>query len=219
MAERGVIFDVDGVLVDSYRAHFLAWQRLGDRLGLPVTEADFAVTFGRRNAEIIHGLFPDAVPEAEVDALGDWKEERYREILVEAFPAMDGAVELIDALRAAGFGLAVGSSGPPPNVRAALEGLGRAGAFASVVTGADVTVGKPAPEVFEKAAAGLGLPPARCAVVEDATPGLEAACRAGAAAIGLLGTTTAEALEGAGARLVVGSLRELTPAGIAGLIG
>jgi HAD superfamily hydrolase (TIGR01509 family) len=125
-------------------------------------------------------------------------------------------VELIDALSAAGFKLAVGSSGPPENVRLTLEKLGRADRFDAMVTGADVTHGKPNPEVFLKAAERLGVPPAQCAVIEDAPQGIEAANAAGMTSIAILGTTTRDKL--AHAKLIVDGHHELTPARIAELI-
>ncbi|MGB3088054.1 MAG: HAD family phosphatase, partial [Phycisphaerae bacterium] len=188
MHTRAVIFDMDGVLVDSYEAHFQAWKRLAGRLGQSISEAQFAATFGRKNRDIIKTLWGDDVPEDEIEALGGWKEIQYREILRENFPAMDGAAELLDALKAAGFALAVGSSGPPENVAVVLDGLGREGFFDATVTGDEVRTGKPDPEVFLKAAEKLGVQPRCCAVVEDAVAGREAARRAGMTPIAITGT-------------------------------
>jgi len=215
--QRAVIFDADGVLVDSYRAHFEAWKAMGRELGEDLTEERFVSTFGMRNEDLMHLLWDVEVPEADIPAWSDWKEAKYREILLADFPAMDGARELVDALRAAGFRLAVGSSGPPENVAVCIRGLEREGAFDATVNGSEVSRGKPDPEVFLKAAAKLGLPPARCGVVEDAVVGVEAAARAGTVPIGLVGTTTREALA-ARAALVVDSLRDLSPETIAALI-
>jgi len=129
---------------------------------------------------------------------------------------MDGAVELIDALAADGFKLAIGSSGPPENIALCLEKLGRASKFAAVVTGADVTRGKPDPQVFQTAAARLEVPGSQCAVVEDAVHGIEAANRAGMASVGLTGTVDRAELERA--NLVVESLRELTSESLRSMI-
>jgi beta-phosphoglucomutase len=218
MHKRAVIFDVDGVLVDSYQAHFEAWQRVGRRAGRPIGENTFASLFGRRNREIIRLLWGDVLTEVQAEELGQWKEVQYREVLQADFRPMDGAAELVDALKAAGFLLAVGSSGPPENVRIALEGLGRARLFDATVTGAEVRAGKPDPEVFLKASAKLGVEPRSSAVIEDAVAGVEAARRAGMTAIALVGTAPREALAEAGADLVVASLRELTPDPISRLI-
>ena len=146
----------------------------------------------------------------------DRKEALYREMIERDFLAIDGAVELIDALAAADFSLAVGSSGPPENVALTLQCLGRAERFAARVTGADVTRGKPDPQVFQLAAKKLGVVPQQCIVVEDAPAGVAAAKAAGMACVALVGTATREQL--AQADLVVESLRELTADAFADLI-
>ncbi len=214
--QLAVIFDVDGVLTDSYRPHFLSWQRMFGELGVAFTEETFRGTFGRTNRDIFGELYQGSLAEEEIRRRGDRKEELYREIIAEAFVAIPGAVELIDALAATGFKLAVGSSGPPENIQVTLEKLGRASRFSAIVTGADVERGKPDPQVFLLAAERLGVPPQRCAVIEDAPQGVEAANRAGMTSIGLLGTTTREKLSHA--RIVVDRLAELSPTKIAKLI-
>ena len=218
MERRGVIFDMDGVLVDSYHAHFESWRRLGEeKLGRAVAEREFAAFFGRRNREIIRLLCGNHVTDEQADEWGRWKEVVYRDILLRNFPAMDGVGDLLDGLKRAGFVLAIGSSGPPGNIEAVLRGLGRENFFEATVSGAEVPVGKPEPDVFLVAARKLGLPPSRCAVVEDSLAGLEAARRASAVPIAITGTATREQLNGQAA-LVVDSLRQLSPEKIAALI-
>ena len=129
---------------------------------------------------------------------------------------MDGASDLLRALRAAGFRLAIGSSGPAANVEVILRCLPSAELIEARVHGGEVEKGKPEPEVFLRAAEKLGVAPHRCAVVEDAPAGVQAAKRAGMAVVALTGTATREEL--AAADLVVDSLRELTPTQLAGLI-
>ena len=214
--DYAVIFDVDGVLVDSYQAHFQSWEHMFGEIGVAFTDAEFRATFGRTNRDIFAQLYPGEMSDARARELGDRKEELYREIIREHFTPLAGAAELIDALSAAGFKLAVGSSGPPANIELTLEKLGRRAAFAAMATGADVTRGKPDPQVFLIAAERLGAPPARCAVIEDAPAGVEAANRAGMASIAVLGTATREEL--GHAKLTVDTLRELTPERIAALI-
>ena len=217
--KRAVIFDVDGVLVDSYQAHFESWKRLFSDLGHDYTEDAFRANFGRTSGEILdewsrrHAVNWD---QAMIRALDDRKEALYREVISENFLAIDGAEELIQGLHADGFDLAVGSSGPPENVEVVLKRLAGAEKFSAVVSRTDVARGKPDPEVFLLGAQRLGLPPSACAVIEDAAPGVAAANAAGMASIALVGTTTAEHL--AAANLVVDSLRELNPVVIRNLI-
>ncbi len=216
MPPSAVIFDVDGVLVDSYQPHFSGWKQMLAELGEPFTEATFRETFGRTNADIFASLFAGKYSDAEVQEAADRKEALYRKLIGQDFPSIDGAVELIDALAEAGLVLAVGSSGPPENVAFTLQCLGRAERFAARVTGADVTRGKPDPQVFLMAAEKLGVAPKQCVVVEDATAGVAAAKAAGMACVALVGTATREQL--AQADLVVGSLRELSAQDFTALI-
>ena len=215
MAKYGVIFDMDGVLVDSYRAHFDSWNRMARAHGLAMTERQFAATFGRTTREIIKTLWSDSISDDEIPAWDDEKEAAYRDILREAFPEMPGAAALVEALHEAGFALAIGSSGPPENVAVVRESLPPV--FSAVVTASDVTHGKPHPEVFLKAAAKLQIRPIHCAVVEDAPAGVEAARSAGMATIALTGTAPWDKLAKQ-AHLVVDALGDLAPARIATLI-
>jgi beta-phosphoglucomutase len=216
MMKLAVIFDADGVLIDSYDAHFASWQQFYGEHGIEYDEAKFAADFGRTSRDILRRTLGDDLSDEWIRKHDERKEDLFRNVVRDSFPAMDGAVELIDALVADGFLIAVGSSGPPENIALILEKLGRAEKFSAVVTGRDVTRGKPDPQVFELAAERLGVPPVACAVVEDAVHGIEAARRAGMASIGLTGTVTAKALSSAD--LVVESLRELSPGRIRELI-
>jgi beta-phosphoglucomutase family hydrolase len=210
---RAVIFDMDGVLVDSYQAHFESWKALAAEHGRSFSEEDFARTFGRTSRDIIESLWgASRIAAADVERMDQRKEALYRERVARDFPEMDGASDLIDALREAGFALAVGSSGPPENVDLVLARLGPRHLFDAVVTGRDVSRGKPDPQVFLLAAERLGVVPLRCLVVEDAPAGIEAATRAGMASVALLSTgRRAEDFTGVSPARLVRSLRELTP--------
>jgi beta-phosphoglucomutase len=216
--QLGVIFDVDGVLVDSYDAHYKSWQMLARERGFEMTEEQFVRTFGRTSREVIRKCWPPlATSDEAVKELDERKEALYRELLRQNFSAMDGARELIDALSATGFALAVGSSGPPSNVELTLEQLGRRDSFRAVVTGQDVKFGKPNPQVFQIGAERLGLPPSQCLVVEDAPAGVAAAHAGGFVCLGLLSKG------GRGDQLnqaerVVHTLRDVTPDLVAELI-
>ncbi len=202
-----MIFDVDGVLIDSYDAHFQSWKIMLNRHGEDMTEEQFRATFGQTNPTIFRGQYP-AFNEADYDALGEEKEAAYREIIREAFPEIPGAAELIGKLHEAGAVLAIGSSGPPENVQAVLDVLPGSEHIAATVNGKDVTHGKPDPEVFLKAAAKINLPPERCVVVEDAPVGVAAGKAAGCKVVALTGT--ADAAELSEADRVVDTLKDLT---------
>lgn len=217
MGPKGVIFDMDGVLVDSYQAHLESWQRSAAARGLDMTEEQFAQTFGRTSREIIRHQWPEwSDNEQEILQWDHHKEEIYREIITQRFPEMDGAGDLLAALDEAGFKLAIGSSGPPENVAAVVKVLPNASRFSAQVTGRDVTHGKPHPEVFLKAADKLGLQPDRCLVMEDAPPGVQAAKAAGMKVIAITGTAPREKLTAADA--IVDSLREVSPEMVKALI-
>ena len=193
MSQLAVIFDMDGVLVDSYQAHFESWQRTYGEIGVEYTESAFAADFGRTSRDILrrtlgrrsHGRTREGARRSQ----GSRSTARS---CVRVFQRWTAPRNLLDALAADGFRLAIGSSGPPENVALVLEQLAGAEHFAATVTGADVTRGKPDPQVFLIAAERLGVPPAACAVVEDAVHGITAAQRAGMAAIALTGTLQRE---------------------------
>lgn len=215
-----VIFDMDGVLVDSYYAHFRSWLKMAEAARLHLTEADFARTFGRTSREIIAAYWSGGdrrYSDAEIADLDAKKEAAYRRIIETDFPAMPGVHRLLQSLHDAGLALAMGSSGPPENADLVLDRLHARPLFATVVTGTDVTRGKPDPQVFLLAAQRLGVPPARCAVVEDAPLGIAAAQAAGMTSIGLVSTGRTRGSLSA-ADLVVGSLEGLSPAIITKLI-
>jgi beta-phosphoglucomutase len=214
----GLIFDVDGVLVDSYGAHFKSWQIAAAEFGFTISEDEFRENFGRKSHETIAERWGDRLTAEQVAHFEHRKEAAYRDLIREDFPGLDGAAELIDAWHAAGQLLAVASSGPPENVDIVLDQLRRRKKFQAVITGVDVTRGKPDPQVFLLAAERLALPAEHCAVVEDSPPGIAAAKAAGMVGIGLVSTGhTWESLGGADQR--VASLRELTPRQIAGWLG
>lgn len=173
-----VLFDMDGVLVDSSDIHFRAWATLGEEIGTPHTREFFDQTFGMHNAQIFPLWIPD-LPVEEARRLADRKEVLYRALARESLEPLPGVVDLLKDLRSENVKMAVGSSGPRANVALILELLGISSYFDFLSTGDDVSHGKPHPEVFLKAAAGLNAPASECVVIEDAPQGIEAARRAG----------------------------------------
>ena len=214
----GVIFDMDGVLIDTYESHFRSWQMMAAEAGLTISEEQFAATFGRTSREVLGTLWgPDRFSPEEISRWDARKEELFRELIAADFPAMPGVESLLRGLAAAGFALAIGSSAPPENVELAVDRLQMRGLFDAIVTGADVTRGKPDPQVFMTAAARLRIPPEWSAVVEDAPLGIAAAQAAGAASIALV-STGRKREQLTAADLVVDRLAELSPQRIEELI-
>jgi beta-phosphoglucomutase len=212
-----VIFDMDGVLVDSYHAHARSWQVMAAQWGCTMTAVQFDATFGQTSRDIISRLWPGArYGDGEIAAMDARKEAAFRQILARDFRPMPGVDRLLSGLFAAGVPLAVGSSGPPENVDLVLSLLGKRPWFASIVTGMDVTRGKPDPQVFLLAAQRLGVAPRRCVVVEDAPLGIRAAKAAGMADVGLASTGRAPWML-AEADLVIDTLESLSPRVLRGL--
>lgn len=211
-ADWGVIWDMDGTLVDTAALHFAAWQELARELGRPFTWEDFWATFGQRNPEILRRLFGEQLSAAQLAALGARKEELYRAAARRGVPLLPGARALLAGLRAAGARQALGSSAPRANLDLILDLTGTRPYFDAVVSMEDTTRGKPDPQVFLLAAQRLGLPPARCLVLEDAPAGVQAAQAAGMKCVAIRGQRQdAESLRAAGAARVVASWEEVHP--------
>ena len=204
-----VIWDVDGVLVDSYDAHFKSWQKIAEARGVSYTEEDFLSGFGKTSREHLKENFGAGMTDDQIAEIEAEKEADYRDSVTENFPGMPGARELIGELKGADFKIALATSGPAANLMLAVRMLKLQPFLSTVVSGADVTKGKPDPEIFLKAAENAGVKAGRCVVVEDSRFGVEAAKAAGMACLGLL-STGHERSELDGADRVVESLEDLT---------
>ena len=210
------IWDMDGVLIDSGPAHYHSWRALATEYGASITPEQFRQTFGMRNEEVIAHLFGD-LPVGQAAEMVLRKEANFRaEVRAGRVPTQPGARELLSALGAAGIPQAVATSAPPINAQTVLDALTLGAYFQAVVTGADVRIGKPDPEIFVRAAEKLGRVAAECVVLEDAVVGVAAARAAGARCVALVGSNSAAQLTGAD--LVVESLSELSPARLASLL-
>lgn len=189
MKYAGIIFDLDGVICSTDHYHYLAWKALADRLGIPFNETDNNRLRGVSRMESLNIVLEKsavAYSEEEKAAMATEKNDAYRQLLHQMSPAdLSGEVKAtLDALRAQGLKLAIGSSSK--NTPFILERLGLGGYFDAVADGNCITHSKPDPEVFLKAAEMIGLSPDVCLVVEDAHAGVEAAVNGGfdCAAIG-----------------------------------
>lgn len=217
--DHGVLFDLDGVLLDSAGFHLDAWQALGEEIGHPVSEAFFRATFGQTNGSILPRLLGRDLAEPELAALGERKEELFRAAAGGRIALYAGVEQLLRELRAHGFGLALATSTPRSNLEFYRRELALDALLDVFVCAADVRRGKPDPEVFVVAAERLGLPPERCAVVEDAPAGIAAGLAGGMRVVGVATTHPAAALREEGGHLVVERTIDLTPTVLESLLG
>lgn len=210
------LWDMDGVLVESAQFHFLAWNRAWKDMGIELSEADFRKNFGQRNDTIIRDMLGEDVAQETISRLGPLKEIYYREAVKGNVEPLPGALELLRALRVAGFRCVIASAAPRDNVNLILSELGAFDLFDGIVSYEDVTHGKPDPQVYLLAAERAGVPPARCLVLEDAVAGVEGAKRARMACIAVTSNHSRAHL--ARADLIVDSLSEVSPAVVRALI-
>jgi len=211
---EAVLWDLDGVLVDTARFHYEAWQQLFDELGRSFGEEDFRRTFGLRNDLIFREELPDTSAE-EMERLSDHKEALFRRFAAGGVSPLPGALELARRAQAAGRRMALVTSTPRANIDFVLGQIGLAGAFDTIVAAEDVSMGKPDPEGYLLAARRLGVLPERCLVIEDAPGGIEAGRRAGMRTLAVATTHSREELSAAGT--IVDSLDD--PAAVALLKG
>ena len=181
---KGIIFDLDGVIVDSHAAHKQAWRQVLESLRRQVSAAQLEfVVEGHKRDEILRHFLGDLDAE-EVQRLGKVKDEFYRRA-AHGVKLIPGVVEFMSAAKAAGLGLGVGTSAGRKRAEETLRDFGLIGNLGAVITGDEVQAGKPDPAVFERAAEGLGLAAEYLLVCEDAVAGVQAAKSAGMRCLGI----------------------------------
>lgn len=187
---RGAIFDLDGVIVDTAKYHYLAWRSLAERLGFEFTEADNERLKGVSRVESLKILLEIGgveTSEAERLKMAEEKNKEYIEYISQLEPSeiLPGAKEYLQQLRQQGVKIALGSASK--NAVFILDRLGIAELFDAVIDGTKVSKAKPDPEVFLAASRALDLVPADCVVFEDAAAGVEAGKAAGCSVVGIGG--------------------------------
>jgi len=204
MALGGVIFDWDGVVINSASLHEKSWEMLANELGLSLPKDHFVLGFGKRNEIIIPQILKWTQNKDEISLWGKRKEELYRDLgKAEGIPILEGVRILLQSLAREEIPCVIGTSTEKNNLSLAFEQLKIGHFFSGSVCSEDVTRGKPDPEVFLKAAQIINQAPENCVVLEDSTHGIEAAISGGMKALGLSTTRTETELFASGAHKVV----------------
>lgn len=190
MAIKGFVFDLDGVITDSAEYHYIAWKNLAAGLGIELDRAFNEQLKGisrmdSLNRILAYGNQSDMYDAAQKEALAQKKNDEYVKLIQQVTPAdiLPGISELFADLKAAGIRIALASASK--NGPFILERLGLMAQVDTIVDPAELTNGKPDPEIFLKAAEQLNLAPAECVGVEDAEAGIEAINRAGMFSVGV----------------------------------
>jgi HAD superfamily hydrolase (TIGR01509 family) len=189
-----VLWDLDGTLVDTRDFHYKSWALALPEFGYPFPADRFQRSFGMNNAGVLEVFLGRPVEPELVQAIGERKEILFRELLHGNVQALPGVRDWLERLRSWGARQAVATSAPPANIEVMLGELGIIGYFDAVVSGYELP-SKPDPAVFLRAAEQVGLPPAACIVMEDATAGVAGARRAGMRCIAVASTNPVEALD------------------------
>lgn len=212
--KKAVLFDLDGVIVDTALYHYKGWKMLADKLGVSFDEQANEKLRGVPRRESLLMLLGNKNPgEDKIKAWCDLKNAFYLEKVKGIKPqdALPGAAHLLQALRKAGYKIALGSSSK--NAKLVLKLLKLTNAFDTIVDGTQITKGKPDPELFITGAQRLGVAPENCLVVEDAESGIEAGIAAG---MHTLGIGKPENL--GNAERVIAGLHEIDVQGIAAIL-
>lgn len=188
MKHKALLFDLDGVLVDTAKYHYLAWKELADELGIPFSEKDNELFKGVsrvRCMDILLELGGRTMPEEEKSACCEKKNNiyiRYIENMSEE-EILPGVKEFLRDVKKKGYVIALGSASK--NSMLILERLHLTGLFDAIVDGTKVSKAKPDPAVFIAGAEALGVRPGECIVFEDAVAGIQAAHAGGMQAVGI----------------------------------
>lgn len=205
-AISGVLWDMDGVLVDSGELHFQSWVMALTEVGISFDREKFRQTFGMNNNGILSILLEHPPEPSFLTNVSDRKESLFRQMIQGKVHPMPGVRTWLERLQSMGCRQAVASSAPIANIDALVDEMQIRPYFSAIVS-AYAMPSKPNPAVFLEAARQLGLPPKKCVVIEDAIPGVNAAHRAGMKCIAV--TTTHPRQDLSEAEIILDNLEDL----------
>lgn len=189
---KGIIFDLDGTMVDNMIVHHQAWQRKLKALGLDLTMEEVRQQIHGVNEEILLRLFGDRFTPEQRSRYAYEKEAEYRKIFKSSLQLIRGLPEYLVLLKKLNVPLGIGSAAPKENVDFVLDNLELRSHFKTTLHAGDVSKGKPDPEIYEKVALRMHLPVGECIIFEDSPTGAEAAQRAGSPIVIITTTHTRE---------------------------
>jgi beta-phosphoglucomutase len=194
-ATRAFIFDMDGVLLDNMRMHAQSWVDLFSDLGLQGMDPEryLVETAGMKGLDVLRWFLDPAISPEEAGRLTELKDILYRVMNRSDIRPMAGLAGFLDSAATSGIKLGIGTGAGPKNIAYVLGLLGLESRFEAIVGAHQVSLGKPHPETFLKAAGLLGADPSACIVFEDALPGVEAALAAGMKCVAVTTTNRPEA--------------------------
>jgi beta-phosphoglucomutase len=215
---QAVVFDMDGVIVDSHPAHRFAWKEFLRTFGKQVSEEelDFVMDGRKREDILIHFLGP--LSPAQLEQYGRMKNDLFWQAASEVVP-IPGAFEFIDCVHRAGITMAVATSASASRTHFILRRAGLLTFFRAIITGDQVRQGKPDPGIYRLACERIGCPPGAAVAVEDAASGVRAAKEAGLKCVGIAGDRPGEHLTSAGADCVLRDFVDVTLPKFHSLVG
>jgi beta-phosphoglucomutase len=213
---RGVVFDMDGVIVDSHPAHRKAWRHFLHDLGREVSDHDLDfILDGRKRCDILRHFLGD-LSEAELLEHGKRKDEFFQESASEIQP-IQGITEFLSRLKRSGILTAVATSASRVRTRSTLDHLRLNDYFTATISGNDIAQGKPDPAIYRLACRRLNIPAENLFAIEDAVSGIQAAKGAGLRCLGVASGSSVEKLRSAGAVHVIESFAGLSVTKLRGL--
>jgi beta-phosphoglucomutase len=173
-----ILWDMDGVLVETSEAHYRSWLVAAKHFNFPFTRELFLKYYGMNNNGTLRGVLGEAAPPDLITEIGVYKEICFREDMKDKIELLPGVAAWLERFRKLGFRQAVASSGPPENIEFSVDATGIRAYFSALIS-CSTGPGKPDPWVFLEAARQLNVPPDTCLVIEDTPNGVKAARNAG----------------------------------------
>ena len=208
---KGLIFDMDGTLIQNMPYHMKAFSTLAERLGYQMLQPVTNKFYGRHNDEIFLAIAPQwVIDKYGLQYLSDEKEAIYRELYAGKVCLTDGLAELLAEAKAKGVKCYVGSAAPRLKIDLIWNGAQLDDKIDGCICGDDVVNFKPHPEIFLKCCEGMGLAPEDCVVFEDAISGIKAGWAAGCKVVALSSTATPEALAADGVEHIITDFKGMT---------